>query len=164
MELFTRATELETMHIEVKLTEQISLVWHVMTHENIMDFDDMVVHAVNMQYISRRTGIDQWPLMPVVNFCAEKPRAFHASLSAFAQILYQHHGKNRVYEGDRDITVDVRGILQSVAKLYSVDPNDVAKFYPEARIWLGHRLLSHPLTLDELIGNLRRAGKVEVKA
>lgn len=106
---------------------------------------------------------DEWPLRPAENDMSLSPVEVSACICASANLLMLNHSKNRVYEGESDMVVDVRGLIQGHALRFGVDPSDMMKHYSLARTWLGIPRYSHPLTIEQLTGNLQRQGKAEVK-
>lgn len=93
----------------------------------------------------------------------EYPPAHHAAIVAFAPVLQLYHSNERSYEGETPTTINIRQVVQNQADRYNVDPNDVAGAYPEARVWLGHKLLQHPESLSGLMTGIAKKTNRKVK-
>lgn len=101
------------------------------------------------RYVKRDTS--NWPLMVQENWCYDMPPAFHACLIATATLLHGYHTQPKKLEGELDQSYNPRQIIQGMATHYGVDPNELAGFYPRARLWLGVPHYTHPETLGGLI-------------
>lgn len=110
---------------------------------------DLGVDLEFPRFHSRDTS--NWPVIIQQNNCWQMPPAFHAMLWCLPQLLCAYHSRPMKLEGAPDSFLSVRGILQASARLYAVDPNDVANFYPNARNWLSVPTHQHPETLQGLI-------------
>ena len=110
-----------------------------------------MVRAYIMRYHTRSD--DDAILLPSGDLY-KKPPAVHAAITATGMLLYVYHGRHLKMEGAATPTLSPKGILKHAARLYGVDVNDVAAHYPTARMWLSHRDLTHPATLDGLINEL----------
>ncbi len=91
--------------------------------------------------------------------CLSLPPAFHAALQATAALLKQSHARGLKYEGEETMRLNPRAILQHWARIYSVEVDSVANFYPQACMWLSHKNLQHPATLDTLVNNIAASQK-----
>ena len=164
MQYFTTRTITRIGPVELKLADEIFVGFRAYEHSVPINIGvGKKVETKVFQYVDR-IDRDEMLLVMDKSECMSMPLEFHAMLSIAAPLLFFNNSKNRVYEDERDMIIDVRSIMRGAAMRYGVDINDMASFYPQARLWLGHRLLSHPLTLTELTGNLTRQGKAEVKA
>lgn len=117
-----------------------------------MKLGELTVTGIVWRFIERLDA--ESPLLPATN-CFEMPVAFHASLQCSADLLRVYHARGMKYEGDETLQFNPRAIIQHYARLYGVEPDAVADFYPVARAWLAHRQLQHPFTLDALINNVK---------
>lgn len=164
MRLFDPATKRRTTNVAVYIAEDVPIYYHVNVHFENIRFDGLTIEVMQLQYLSRRSSTDSWPVLPLHNFCGDRCVEFHAMLHAGANLLAAMNGRNQVYEDDHDIVYNLRHILQHVARQYQVDVNHMVAMWPDARIWLNHTDYPAPLTIDELIGNLKRQGKAVVKS
>ena len=80
--------------------------------------------------------------------CRDMPLTFHACITAASRLLFLIHSRPQVYEDDVDFTIDPKQLVQSVANVYGVDPNEMMAHYPTARRYLSHKELQHPLTIE----------------
>jgi hypothetical protein len=103
--------------------------------------------------------LDSEAVMIMHGHCLDMPPAFHASLQATAALLKQSHARGMKYEGEETMRLNPRAILQHWARIYSVEVDSVANFYPQARMWLSHKNLQHPATLDALVNNIAASQK-----
>lgn len=165
MNYFTPSTVLRIGPVELKLSDSITVGFRAYEHEIPIHLGAPSGHKSKvriMQYMDRLDKDEMLLIVDKSNYM-NMPREFHAMVTVAAPLLFFNNNRNRVYEDERDMIIDVRAILRGTALRYGVDVNDMVNFYPQARVWLGHRQLSHPLTLEELTGNLIRQGRAEVK-
>lgn len=80
--------------------------------------------------------------------CRDMPLTFHACITVTSRLLFLVHSRPQVYEDDVDFTIDPKQLVQSVANVYGVDPNEMMAHYPTARRYLSHKELQHPLTIE----------------
>lgn len=148
----------------VPLSQTVSAYFLTYVHRVPMKMEGLgTIHAHVYQYASR-VDVENWTIVKAVNDCRKEPPVFHACIFAAARAL-RHSGQEKlVYEGDPDPSVSVRNIIQSVAKIYNVDPSDLANQFPRVRPWLLHRTLqrSLPRSFDEIENTLKLAGDTKI--
>lgn len=150
--------------VELPVSPDVNAYFYAILHQCDIKIEGFGGIKVTVPQYWKRLDENQWPIKVVGNNCLHEPPQFHACLYTVSRML-RHVGKEKmVYEGDADPTVNIRQILQSCAKLYQVDPNEIASVYPTARVWLGHKAAASPLprTLDEFENRLKLAGDTKL--
>jgi hypothetical protein len=107
----------------------------------------------------RRLSVEDWPWQCDDNLCWDKPPAWHACLNFTAILLNLYHQHIIKAEGDLDVVVYPRQIIQNISANYGADPSEAAGHYESCSAWLAHTLFTHPETLDALINNMTARGK-----
>lgn len=108
----------------------------------------------------RRVDDAQTLVMPP---CLAFPPEFHGCLTAAAQIIKVANSENLVYEGDQDVVLRPRQIIQSVARNYDVDPSAMMARYGEVRPYLLNTLCPVPYSLETVLNNLKLRGGTYVQ-
>ena len=108
----------------------------------------------------RRVDEAQALIMPP---CLAFPPEFHGCLTAAAQIIKVANSENLVYEGDLDVALRPRQIIQSVARSYDVDPSAMMARYGEVRPYLSNTLCPVPDSLETVLNNLKLRGGTDVQ-
>ncbi len=102
------------------------------------------LYFVYAHYIER---VDDNGLL-VLPPCRDMPPQFHACMTAASRLLYLVNTNPQVYEDDPDYLIDPRQLIQSVATVYGVDPNEMMNYYSTVRRYLSHKELQHPITIE----------------
>lgn len=108
----------------------------------------------------RRIDEHQTLVMPP---CEYEPPEFHGCLTAACQILRICNSQNLVYEGDVDVTLYPRQIVQATAGLYTVDPSEMMAQWSRVRPYLLNDALDIPASIEDAINVLKRRGDTAVK-
>ena len=121
-----------------------------------------VSHKVRgYRYIyERRIDEHQTLVMPP---CEAEPLEFHGCINAAALVLKVCNSQNLVYEGDHDVTLYPRQIIQNTAQMYGVDPSEMMAQWPRARPYLLNDLLDIPLHIEDAINVLKMRGDTAIK-
>lgn len=139
--------------------EDNRILFHCVYHQRRAEGFSYIIPQL---YAREEMAVGDWPLRPAVDDLSLAPMELSACICASTVLLFLNHSKNRVYDDQQDMAIPVRELIQGHARRFGVDPSEMMKHYDTARIWLGIPKYTHPLTVDELIGNLERQGKAEV--
>lgn len=152
--------EIQLDRLIIKLGANNGAVFWAALLPDVVDFGDGITSLVNLRKYHSRA--DENALFLPAGNAMQMPRAFHASLQASGLLLHHYYATGMKYEDAPSQMVKPRTILQSYARMYSVDVNDVAKFYPQARQWLSHTNLDHPTTLEGVISAIKISQKKRI--
>lgn len=153
--LFTAMTiSREKGPFSLKVGPETDIVFDVQTH---MFRSPLGFYSYPIQFM-RRLDVENWPVMLPINGCASMPIIFHAGMHAFAVLVRHTMEKHRVYEGEADQGLNVRGIMQGAANVYGVDVNALPRVYGLVRPWLTSRSTSTPSSFHEMLALLRAKG------
>ena len=91
--------------------------------------------------------------------CRDRPLSFHACMRTCSALLTLVHSQPMVYEDDPDFQINPRQLVQNMADLYSVDPNDMMGHYSLVKSYLSHKNLQHPPTIEAGLTALQERAK-----
>lgn len=145
---------------EIPLTRDVSAFFRSYMLQEIRRDPAVQYQAMMPIYAERMDEENMTLIMPP---CENMERAFHACISAAGQLLPTIHAKNFVYEGQADVIINPRGIIQNTARWYDVDPNDLARNWPNVRLYLSHKLVTLPETLEAGLLKQEQHGNAHVR-
>ena len=150
---------------QVRVARDIEVSFIAFQHHVPIKLEGLGTVSARLYQFVSRVDTHMWNIQIVPNDCRRNPPTFHAAIYAAGQLLPHASHEKLVYEGQDDPVVNVRQVLQSVARLYRCDPSEIAEAYRRAWPWLLHKSLHTPLprTFDELENRLKLAGDTKWK-
>lgn len=83
------------------------------------------------------------------------PWGFHACCVLTGTLLMQSHQREMAYEGQAHTPFSAKALIDATVFRYGIEADEIIKFYPQARMALSHKALTHPTSFEALLSKIR---------
>ena len=149
---------------KVKLSDSVEIHFRSVMDYSMADMEIGMGRKVPVKLFrflyERRVDEAQIVVMPP---CLSFPLEFHGCLTAAAAIIKVANSENLVYEGEADVVLNPRQIIQQTARSYGVDPSEMMGRYADVRPYLANTALEVPNSIEDTLNLLQSRGGTDIK-